>query len=235
MTGAKGFQGDQLSIQGGEATNLDIVLKAIRVAGSSVMRGKVISEDGKPIGRVEVHLAPGQPGLEEVNWATATDAEGRFAWASAPDHPAKLLVGGSIWDWEEQQLELAPDVQEAVITLKPKAKILVHGTVTDRSTGRLLPEFKVLWAPGIRSGYAVHAGVLIEVLTGRHHMGDDYNSGRFFHFSAWSTIRCGNTLALSVLAWPLSDQRTKLWAGPFPEEHRPSGKIERDQMPGQKR
>lgn len=168
MTTAKGFQpGEQLSIRGGEATNLDIVLKALRVAGSSVIRGRVVGEDGKPIGRVGVGLAPGQPGLEEVNWAAATDAEGRFAWTSAPGRPAKLVVGGSMWDWEEQQVELAPDGQEAVITLKPKAKILVHGTVTDKSTGRLLPEFKVLWAAGIQSGYVVNTEVLIEGQDGR--------------------------------------------------------------------
>ncbi|MGO9201471.1 MAG: sigma-70 family RNA polymerase sigma factor [Limisphaerales bacterium] len=168
MTAAKGFQpGDQLSIQGAEATNLDIVLKALRVAGSSVIRGRVVGEDRKPIGRVGVRLAPGRPGLEEVNWTTDTDAEGRFAWTSAPDHPVALVVAGPSWDWEEQQVELAPAGPEAVITLKPKAKILVHGTVTDRSTGRLLPEFKVLWARGIKSGYVVNTEVLIEGQDGR--------------------------------------------------------------------
>jgi len=40
-------------------------------------------------------------------------------------------------------------------------------------------------------------GGVIEILMGRHHMGDDYNSSRFLHFSASFTIRCGNTLAFT--------------------------------------
>jgi hypothetical protein len=96
-----------------------------------------------------------------------TDAEGRFAWTSAPNHPVKLVIGGSIWDWEEQQVELAPDGTEAVITLKAKAKILLHGTVSDKSTGNLLPEFKVLWAPGIKNGYVVNTSILTEGRDGK--------------------------------------------------------------------
>lgn len=161
--GAKGFQSSgELQVHGGQATNLDIVLKALAVAGDSVIRGKVTSEDGQPIGGVEVHLAPGQAGLEEINWGTRTDGEGRFAWTSAPNHPVKLMVVGSTSDWEEQQVELAPDGTEAMITLKPKAKILVHGMVSDKATGRLVPEFKVLWAPGIKRGYVVNTSVLTE-------------------------------------------------------------------------
>lgn len=169
--GAKGFQSSgELQVHGGQATNLEIVLKApkaLAVAGDSVIRGKVTSEDGQPIAGVEVHLAPGQPSLEEINWRARTDSEGRFAWTSAPNHPVKLVVGGSIWDWEEQLVELAPDGTEAMITLKPKAKILVHGTVSDKSTERLVPEFKVLWAPGIKRGYVVNTSVLTEGREGR--------------------------------------------------------------------
>jgi hypothetical protein len=127
----------------------------------------VTSEDGKPIVGAGVYLAPGQPGLEGINWGARTDVEGRFAWTSAPDHPVKLVIGGSIWDWEEQQVELAPGGTEAVITLKPKAKILLHGTVSDKSTGNLLPEFKVLWAPGIKNGYAVNTSILTEGRDGK--------------------------------------------------------------------
>jgi hypothetical protein len=77
------------------------------------------------------------------------------------------VIGGSIWDWEEQQVELAPDGTEAVITLKAKAKVLLHGTVSDKSTGNLLPEFKVLWAPGIKNGYAVNTSILTEGRDGK--------------------------------------------------------------------
>ncbi len=166
--GAKGFESSgELPVQGGQATNLDIVLKSIAMAGNSVIRGRVTNEDGKPIGGAGVHLAPGQAGLEEIHWGVRTDPEGRFAWTSAPDHPVKLVIGASIWDWEEQQVELAPDGTEAVITLKPKAKILVHGTVSDKSNGNLLPEFKVLWAPGSKRGYVVNTSILTEGRDGK--------------------------------------------------------------------
>ena len=120
-----------------------------------------------PIGGAGVHVAPGQPGLEGIGWSVLTDAEGRFAWTSAPDHPVKLVIGGPIWDWEERQVELAPDGTEAEITLKPKAKILVHGTVSDKSNGNLLAEFNVLWAPGIKHGYVVNTSILTEGRDGK--------------------------------------------------------------------
>ena len=49
-----------------------------------------------------------------------------------------------------------------MITLKPKSKILLHGTVSDQSNGNPLPEFKVLWAPGITNGYVVNTSILTE-------------------------------------------------------------------------
>jgi RNA polymerase sigma factor (sigma-70 family) len=166
--GAKGFEPSRESaVQGGQATNLDIVLKAVAVAGNSVIRGRVTSEDGKSIGVVEVYLAPGQPGLEDIHWGGDTDAEGRFAWTSAPNHPVKLVFRGPVRDWEEQQVVLAPDGTEAVITLKPIAKLLLRGTVSDKSNGKLLPEFKVLWAPGIERGYVANTLVLTEGRNGK--------------------------------------------------------------------
>lgn len=166
--GAKGFEsGRELSLRGGQATNLDIVLGPIALGGDSVIRGRVISEDGKPIGGAGVYLAPGQAGLEEIHWGVRTDPEGGFVWTSAPNHSVKLVIGGSIWDWEKQQVELAPDGTEAVITLKPKAKILLHGTVSDKSNGHPLPEFKVLWAPGSSSGYVVNTSILTEGRNGK--------------------------------------------------------------------
>jgi len=165
---AKGFQfSGRLPFRGGQATNLDIVLKPIAVAGKSIIRGRVLSEDGMPITRVGVHVAPEQPGLEEIDWGATTDAEGRFAWTSAPEHPVRMLVGSLSWDWEKQEVELSPDSPEAVITLKPKTKILLHGTVLDKSNGSVLPEFKVLWAPGSKNGYIVNTSLLIEGREGR--------------------------------------------------------------------
>jgi hypothetical protein len=64
-------------------------------------------------------------------------------------------------------VELSPDSTEAVITLKPKTKIRVHGTVSDKSNRSLLPEFKVLYAPGIKRGYIVNTSLLTEGRDGR--------------------------------------------------------------------
>jgi len=165
---AQGFQSSgELPVQSGGATNLDIVLKPVAVAGNSVIQGRVTTEDGKPISGATVHLAPGQPGLEGIHWGALADADGRFAWTSAPAHSVKVVIGGSVWDWEEQQVELAPDGTEAVIILKPKAKIRVHGTVSDKSNGNLVAEFKVLWAQGIKSGYVVNTSVLTDGRDGK--------------------------------------------------------------------
>lgn len=45
--------------------------------------------------------------------------------------------------------------------------MLLHGTVSDKSTGVFLPEFKVLWAPGIANGYVVNTSVLTEGRDGK--------------------------------------------------------------------
>jgi RNA polymerase sigma factor (sigma-70 family) len=165
---AKGFQfSGRLPFRGGRATNVEIVLKPIAVAGNSIIRGRVIGEDGTPIARIAVGVAPDQPGLEEVHWGVITDAEGRFAWTSAPAHPVKMVIGGVSWDWEKQEVELSPDSAEVVITLKPKTKILVHGTVSDKSNRTLLPEFKVLWAAGCKDGYIVNTSLLVEGRDGK--------------------------------------------------------------------
>jgi RNA polymerase sigma factor (sigma-70 family) len=165
---AKGFQfSGELRYRGGQATNLEIVLKPIAVAGKSIIRGRVIGEDGTPITRITVGVAPKQPGLEEIHWGATTDAEGRFAWTSAPAHPVRMVVASLSWDWEKQEVELSPDLTEAVITLRPKAKIRLHGTVSDKSNGGLLPEFNVLWASGIKNGYIVNTSLLTEGRDGR--------------------------------------------------------------------
>jgi RNA polymerase sigma factor (sigma-70 family) len=165
---ANGFRfSGRLPIRGGQATNVEIVLKPIAVAGSSIIRGRVISEDGTPLARIAVGVAPDQPGVEKDRWGATTDAEGRFAWTSAPAHPVKMVAASLNWDWEKQEVELSPDSPEAVITLKPRTKILLHGTVSDKSTGSLLPEFKVLWASGIKNGYIVNTSLLTEGRDGR--------------------------------------------------------------------
>jgi RNA polymerase sigma factor (sigma-70 family) len=166
---ARGFGvGTRLLVRGGAATNLEIALEPAKVAGNSIIRGRVMSEDGKPISGAGVRVAPGQPGLEDIMWGMLTDAEGRFVWSSAPDHAVKLLVGANlISDWEKQQVELAPDGSEGVIVLKPKAMILVHGTVSDKSTGNPLPEFLVLWAPGITNGFVSNTQVLTQGRDGK--------------------------------------------------------------------
>lgn len=56
-------------------------------------------------------------------------------------------------------------------------------------------------------------GTMIEILVGRHHMGDDYNSCAFFHFSASFTIRRGNMFGPSVFAWALGRRRFLDWLG----------------------
>jgi hypothetical protein len=165
---AKGFQfSGELPVQGGKATNLEIVLKPVPVAGKAIIRGRVIGEDGTPIARIGVGVAPEQPGLEEISWGATTDAEGRFAWTSAPEHPVRMAVGSLSWDWEKQEVELSPDSTEGVITLKPKTKILLHGTVSDKSNGSLLPEFKILWASGIKDGYVINTTLLTEGRDGK--------------------------------------------------------------------
>jgi RNA polymerase sigma factor (sigma-70 family) len=164
----KGFQfSGELPFRGRQATNVEIVLKPVAVAGNSIIRGRVIGEDGSPLARIAVGVAPGQPGLEEINWGGTTDVEGRFAWTSAPDHQVKMVVGGVSWDWEKQEVELSPDSTEAVITLKPKTIILLHGTVSDKSNGSLLPEFKILWASGIKDGYVINTTLLTEGRDGK--------------------------------------------------------------------
>ena len=113
----------------------------------SIVRGRVTDDEGQPVKKAIVLLAPGQPGLERLakEWYDETDDQGKFEWKHAPDRSVRLTIRGSAadGDLEQQSVELAPDGSEPVIILKSKAKMLLRLIVTDQETGKPLPSFKV--------------------------------------------------------------------------------------------
>jgi RNA polymerase sigma factor (sigma-70 family) len=112
-----------------------------------------------------------------------TDAAGHFEFSRVED--GEMLLGVEAKGLETVnnmsvrggqtniEITLNPTVEskpagtEAVIAVKPQPKILLHGTVTDQSTGHRLPEFTVLWAQGYEKGYVVNTQVLTEGRNGK--------------------------------------------------------------------
>lgn len=141
---ADGYRSYEVWFDTGHAgTNIEATLIATRIAGNSVLRGRVVDESGSPIPGVHASLSHGQTGLEEVAWQTETDDEGRFVWKNAPDRLVKLYF--SSWDYESlPEVELQPGAAEHVVTMKAVKTVIVRGKVTDKNSGMGLNSFKVM-------------------------------------------------------------------------------------------
>lgn len=133
---------DKLEVAAVEVES-DLVMKKLPAAGSSLMRGRLMSSTGERLEDASVRLVSGQPGLENVNWLLPIPEDGRWEWASAPDHPVKLRF--SAWRHEDRALEVSPDDErEVVLDFVPD--VLVRGVVRSQETSELVPRFRVIRA-----------------------------------------------------------------------------------------
>lgn len=132
------------------ATNVgasDLELSLVLEPGR-IFRGHVVDERGTPITNATVNTDSDNQGLRKVEWSTHTDAEGRFAWDSAPAEPLLYWFEAPGFEWIRRLL-LAANGSDHEIKLARKGvanerQDSITGTVTDAETGAPLDQFRVL-------------------------------------------------------------------------------------------
>jgi protocatechuate 3,4-dioxygenase beta subunit len=112
---AKGFAPQIRLVQRSEPTNIaNFVL-----TNASLFRGRVVDETGTPIPYATVRTDCGSDGLDEYQWLSQTDAEGRFEWDSAPAEEVLFWFEAQGFEWI-RDLPLTPDGSEHEIKLTRK-------------------------------------------------------------------------------------------------------------------
>jgi RNA polymerase sigma factor (sigma-70 family) len=110
-----------------------------RLGPGHVIRGRVLSPDGKPLDGVTVQ-AMNWKGRSSLDWTTKTDAAGGFVWDSAPAEPVRLTLTKPGYTMVGQR-EFQADKGETSVTMYPPLR--VRGKVTDATTGRPIARFTV--------------------------------------------------------------------------------------------
>jgi hypothetical protein len=115
-------------------------LVQIKLGPGHTIRGRIVNRDGKPLEGVRVEAANWKR-HSSLDWTTKTDAEGRFAWDSAPQEPVFLTMTKPGYTMVAQQ-EFPPDKSETNVTMYPPLRI--RGKVNDATTGKPIEQFKVV-------------------------------------------------------------------------------------------
>jgi RNA polymerase sigma factor (sigma-70 family) len=122
----------------------------LTLSPGSLLQGTVADLNGNPISNALVSFEWDRQGLHPADWSSRTDAEGRFAWDSAPAEPAIYSFDASGYELLAQQLHTGSNAEHfvqlspartaaakpAASRSKPKAK-----TEAGDTTGRVcLPD-----------------------------------------------------------------------------------------------
>lgn len=79
--------------------------------------GRMVDEAGSPIANAVVRTEADSTGIDRFAWSTTTDAEGRFAWTSAPAGPTSFWFEAPGYQIQ-RDVSLLADGAEHTITLK---------------------------------------------------------------------------------------------------------------------
>jgi RNA polymerase sigma factor (sigma-70 family) len=109
-----------------------------------LLHGRVVDEAGVPLTNAFVETT--RRAVDKIKWSTNTDAQGRFAWDSAPPEPLRYSVLAEGFN-QAYALALQADGSEHEIKLTraepDKATIKITGTVVDAANSLPLDAFKV--------------------------------------------------------------------------------------------
>lgn len=118
-----------------------------------ILRLRVVNSSGQPVAKAQVYYESfhragfdsDSPPNPQVEFQPRTDSAGRAVWTNAPDAEMSFAVEASGYQRKNDTL-IRPDGEEHLITLDTAVNI--HGAVTDASSGRPLPHFRVAvgWA-----------------------------------------------------------------------------------------
>jgi RNA polymerase sigma factor (sigma-70 family) len=141
---AEGYQPLETWVElSSEGLNLALTLTPKKIAGKSILRGRVVDDAGNPVPGIHVSLNQDQPTLKDVDWSTTSDDDGSFIWNQAPEGKVRLRF--SSWYYEQlTSVELVADGAEQVVTMKAIKTSRVHCLVTDQKNGQMVSLFKVM-------------------------------------------------------------------------------------------
>ncbi|HVY70222.1 MAG TPA: M56 family metallopeptidase [Verrucomicrobiae bacterium] len=128
-----------------------------RLGPPGVIKGRILDSQGQPLEQAIVTARNTYwKGDVTLEWETITDAEGRFAWTSAPTNEVNLVVCKSGFintnvylkpNGPEQEVRLTED-----LTARKRAQLGFHGQVVDAVTKEPIDEFRVTLATGYWMG-----------------------------------------------------------------------------------
>jgi RNA polymerase sigma factor (sigma-70 family) len=124
-----------------------------RMGPGKPIRLRVVDPAGKPVPHAYVNILgwkgsksiqsshnPNHPKVPDTKVPRKADADGVWEWASAPDDPVKLQIGGN--GFAASELEVAGGAPVRTVVLKSEHRIT--GRVTDAVTGKPIPAFTVI-------------------------------------------------------------------------------------------
>ncbi|HEX7863170.1 MAG TPA: sigma-70 family RNA polymerase sigma factor [Verrucomicrobiae bacterium] len=112
------------------STNLNVTLKPFPRLGNGTLRGRVVTEDGRPLRHAAVVHATTN---RELAWTTEVDSAGRFEWNNAPDGVLKVAV--SAGEVGRKLLDLEADGSEHEIRFAlANSKMELKGRIVDART-----------------------------------------------------------------------------------------------------
>lgn len=121
--------------------NQDVTVQWLPVGGSSILRGRVVSDQGEAI-YGQVSYRGGPDASSKLAWSQPLDADGRWAWNAAPNQAVALEF--HVERHQPTTVILSPQAEEHQTVARWIPEVLVRGTVVARADGQPVPRFKVL-------------------------------------------------------------------------------------------
>lgn len=112
-----------------------------RLGAGSTIRAHVQDESGQPVADARVGLEgrPGEPAYDAYEFSGNTDAEGDFAWVSAPNQPMPFYIFHAGFE-AKRGVRLSPN-QENSVTMRRSRE--VQGQVIDATTEQPVTKFSL--------------------------------------------------------------------------------------------
>ena len=142
---AKGFAAATLDVNlTDNSTPFELILRP-----GNILKLRAADEDGNPVPHADVWLDTFQnismeskePAAPQVEFQRQTDANGRLEWDEAPDGELKFTVSADGY-MRGGDYKFRADGTEHVVTLQHG--LTISGTVSDATTGRPIPKFRVI-------------------------------------------------------------------------------------------
>src|SRR5579872_525879 len=134
-----------------------------------ILKGKIVDTAGQPIAGATVQMDRLDFHPLEYDWTTATDADGRFLWDSAPADAHPYYISASGYN-SRSEPSLIADGQDKVIVLRKSqdGKAVIDGTVVDAQTRMPIEKFTLITREFKQDGNEGHSQSAVAAKTGEY-------------------------------------------------------------------